>query len=146
MPDREKVIKDLEFCVNGHFKVELSLATKILSLLKEQEALPFLRIQILNIRKDGKMSEIRKAIPLPELMAGLAEECSELAQAALKLRRVWDKTNPTPMTEDMAIERLYEEIADVRLYLNQIDINMASIEEIMAQKEARWKRRISEMG
>ena len=37
MADVEKAIKDLEFCVNGHFKVELSLATKILSLLKEQE-------------------------------------------------------------------------------------------------------------
>lgn len=37
MMDREKAIKDLEFCVNGHFKVELSLATKILALLKEQE-------------------------------------------------------------------------------------------------------------
>ena len=36
--DRDKIIKDLEFCVNGHFKVELSLATKILALLKEQEA------------------------------------------------------------------------------------------------------------
>ena len=36
MIDKEKVIKDLEFCVNGHFKVELSLATKILNLLKEQ--------------------------------------------------------------------------------------------------------------
>ena len=35
--DREKIIKDLEFCVNGHFKVELSLATKILALLKELE-------------------------------------------------------------------------------------------------------------
>lgn len=38
MPDREKVIEDLEFCVNGHYKVELSLATKILALLKEQDA------------------------------------------------------------------------------------------------------------
>jgi len=38
MIDREKVIKDLEFCVNGHYKVELSLAKKILALLKEQEA------------------------------------------------------------------------------------------------------------
>ena len=37
--DREKIIKNLEFCVNGHFKVELSLATKILALLKEQEEL-----------------------------------------------------------------------------------------------------------
>ena len=36
MPDREKVIKDLEFCVNGHYKVELSLSKKILALLKEQ--------------------------------------------------------------------------------------------------------------
>lgn len=35
--NREKVIKALEFCVNGHFKVELSLATKILVLLKEQQ-------------------------------------------------------------------------------------------------------------
>ena len=44
MPDREKVIKDLEFCVNGHYKVELSLATKILTLLKEQEAVEPKRI------------------------------------------------------------------------------------------------------
>ena len=40
--DREKVIKDLEFCVNGHFKVELSLATKILALLKTWEAKPMI--------------------------------------------------------------------------------------------------------
>ena len=91
---------------------------------------------------DNNMNEIKRTVPVEELMAGLAEECCELAQAALKLRRVWDKTNPTPMTEDMAIERFYEEIADVRLYLNQIDVNMASIEEIMAQKEARWKKRL----
>lgn len=38
MADREKIIKDLEFCVNGHYKVELSLAKKILVLLKEQDA------------------------------------------------------------------------------------------------------------
>ena len=91
---------------------------------------------------DNNMNEIKRSVPVVELMAGLAEECCELAQEALKLRRVWDKTNPTPMTEDMAIDHLYEEIADVRLYLNQIDVNMASIEEIMAEKEARWKKRL----
>ena len=36
MSDREKIIKDLEFCVNGRYKVELSLAKKILVLLQEQ--------------------------------------------------------------------------------------------------------------
>lgn len=90
------------------------------------------------------MSEIKKKIPVAELMAGLAEECCELAQAALKLRRVWDKTNPTPVNEETAIDRLYEEIADVRLYLNQIDLNVDSIEEIMKAKEERWKSRLSE--
>ena len=90
------------------------------------------------------MNVIKETVPVKELMAGLAEECCELAQAALKLRRVWDGTNPTPMTEDTAIDRLYEEIADVRLYLKQIDVNVASVEEIMAQKEARWKSRLAE--
>lgn len=91
------------------------------------------------------MNEIKQAIPLPELMAGLAEECCELAQAALKLRRVWDKTNPTPTPEDLAIDRFYEEIADVQLYLNQIDVNVKSIRETMERKEERWKERIREM-
>ena len=52
------------------------------------------------------MSIIKKKLPLTELLAGLAEECTELAQAALKLRRVFDKTNPTPVTETDAIIRL----------------------------------------
>ena len=29
-------------------------------------------------------------LPVNELLCGLAEECSELAQAALKLRRTYD--------------------------------------------------------
>ena len=40
------VIKDLEFCVNGHFKVELSLATKILALLKKQDEKPMIENEI----------------------------------------------------------------------------------------------------
>ena len=44
--DREKIIKDLEFCVNGHFKVELSLATKILALLKKQDEKPMIENEI----------------------------------------------------------------------------------------------------
>lgn len=40
-----------------------------------------------------KVSDI---LPKTEIMAQLAEEASELAQAALKLRRALDGTNPTP--------------------------------------------------
>ena len=38
-------------------------------------------------------------LAVEEKLAGLAEECSELAQAAQKLRRVFDGKNPTPVNE-----------------------------------------------
>lgn len=86
---------------------------------------------------------IRDKMPVVELLAGLAEECSELAQAALKLRRVYDGTNPTPMKEEDAIERFYEEIADVRLYLEHISLPQTYINEIMLEKQRRWENRLS---
>ena len=81
-------------------------------------------------------------LPLPELLAGLAEEASELAQAALKLRRVWDKTNPTPIDEKTAIDRLEEEIADVQLYLNQFPYSPSHVNDVMREKDERWQTRI----
>lgn len=86
---------------------------------------------------------IKKSMPVTELLAGLAEECSELAQAALKLRRVFDQTNPTPIDEDTAIENLYEEIADVKLYCSMLDIPVRHISEIMESKKKRWEARLS---
>ena len=88
------------------------------------------------------MNMIRQKIPVAELLAGLAEECSELAQAALKLRRVFDQTNPTPVKEEEAIEKLYEEIADVKLYCSMIDIPARYISDIMKMKLERWEQRI----
>ena len=91
------------------------------------------------------MSEIIKNhVPLDELLAGLAEECSELSQAALKLRRVFTQVNPTPKAEDEAIDDLYEEIADVELYLSMITINRKYIKETMQRKLQRWESRINE--
>lgn len=89
------------------------------------------------------MNNIIKAkMPVTELLAGLAEECSELAQAALKLRRVFDGTNPTPMKEEEAMEHLYEEIADVKLYCSMLDIPARYISQIMNEKQNRWERRL----
>lgn len=85
-------------------------------------------------------------LSLTELLAGLAEECSELAQAALKLRRVYDGTNPTPTQEDVAIEHFEEEIADVNLYLKQINYSHANVMHIMQEKDERWKNRIGHGG
>ena len=57
-----------------------------------------------------KVSDI---LPKTEILAQLAEEASELAQAALKLRRALDGTNPTPKSVAECEANLMEELADV---------------------------------
>ena len=85
---------------------------------------------------------IREKMPMTELMAGLAEEASELAQASLKLRRVWDQTNPTPKKEEEAIDDLYQEVADVFLYIETLQLNRGTIGRIMDEKRERWTKRL----
>ena len=85
---------------------------------------------------------IKGKIPVTELLAGLAEEASELAQAALKYRRTLDGTNPTPMKQDEAYENLCEEVADVRLYMKVLSLPNSYISSIMEQKMKRWENRL----
>ena len=59
-----------------------------------------------------KVSDI---LPKTEILAQLAEEASELAQAALKLRRALDGTNPTPKSVEECEENLIEELADIKV-------------------------------
>lgn len=54
-----------------------------------------------------KVSDI---LPKTEILAQLAEEPSELAQAALKLRRALDGTNPTPKSVEECLENIQEDI------------------------------------
>ena len=90
------------------------------------------------------MNIITQKVPVTELLAGLAEEASELAQAALKLRRVYDGTNLTPVKEEDAQERLYEEMADVKLYCSMLKVNVRYISEMMLSKQKRWEQRLME--
>ena len=60
---------------------------------------------------------IREKVPQTELLAQLAEEAVELAHAALKLRRIYDGINPTPVPAAVAFANLKEEIADVQLLM-----------------------------
>lgn len=88
------------------------------------------------------MSIIKDKLPVVELLAGLAEECCELAQAALKLRRCYDGTNPTSADPDNQYEAFLEEIGDVELYLDHLSINREVINEYKAMKQKRWERRL----
>lgn len=89
---------------------------------------------------------IQEKVTTEELLAQLAEEAAELAHAALKLRRVYDGTNPTPTTESAALDNLHEEIADVKLLVKMLGLDSPHVNafhtHIMQEKLARWARRL----
>lgn len=76
----------------------------------------------------------------------LAEECSELAQACLKVIRAERKE--TPMRMDEAWERLLEEFGDVLLMMDIVESMLLSANDdgtvlaIMERKEARMYERM----
>ena len=87
---------------------------------------------------------IREQLTQEELLCQLAEEASELAQAALKLRRVYDGSNPTPVKRHEAYDHFKEEIADIMLVLNVLDFDISLHEQskTMNFKLKRWADRL----
>lgn len=92
-----------------------------------------------------------------EILCQLAEEASELAQAALKLRRAITGTNPTPVSADGANHTLNEEIVDVAVAVEAwfksviIGIDEIGTDDIKSAlgtfadiKIARWAERLKE--
>lgn len=98
-----------------------------------------------------KISDI---LPMTEILAQLAEESSELAQAALKLRRALDGTNPTPKSVEECLENIQEEMADIFVCLTMFGKSaerdgiliynryMEKVIKIEDEKEARWRSRL----
>lgn len=91
---------------------------------------------------------IKSHLPVTEILAQLAEECSELAQAAHKLRRAIDGANPTPVTVEEAREDLLEECGDID---NCLELLLTAREhELIAgarpNKFPRWAKRLREKG
>lgn len=92
-----------------------------------------------------KLTYIRARVTKSELLAQLAEEASELSQAALKLRRAMDGMNPTPLTKEYALARLEEEFADVLLCAELAGVgaqNLEDIDDTMQRKLTRWANRL----
>lgn len=89
---------------------------------------------------------IKEHLSFEELCAGLAEEAAELAQAALKLRRSLDMSNPTPVSPADAYGNLTEEVADVLLCLRTMgfDIGKQEVQDVQNRKVKRWLGRLQE--
>ena len=73
----------------------------------------------------------------------LAEECTETAQAALKLARIIRGENPTPVTRDLAESNLIEEYTDVRICAKELGLRKNSA--LAETKRERFARRWAEM-
>lgn len=90
--------------------------------------------------------KINEILGKTEILAQLAEEASELAQAALKLRRAIDGKNPTPKSISECESALDEEIADVWLCVREVgfsdDGHLMAQGEIMSAKHDRWLSRL----
>ena len=88
-------------------------------------------------------------VPVEEILCQLAEEASETAQAALKLRRTLSSVNPTPVTPEKAKAGLIEELADVLLCMSVLETagilnysDQESIRQIKDFKLTRWCKRL----
>lgn len=76
----------------------------------------------------------------------LAEECCELAQAALKCARIIREDNPTPITMDEARDNLDEEFNDVMVCAYELDlsVDMSQVKYKINRFLDRWEERKNE--
>ena len=92
---------------------------------------------------------IVEKIGLPALMEQCAEECSELAQACLKISRLYRGENPTPKSMEDCLIDLEEELADVALVasmiMDELGIEVDTIVSLAEYKRARWKERLKDV-
>lgn len=74
----------------------------------------------------------------------LAEEASELSQAALKMQRLFMPTNKPRKTYAECLSNVYEEIADILVCLDVLEIRQDTdeINRVRSEKERRWARGI----
>lgn len=98
------------------------------------------------------ISDITKYLSATEVLAQLGEKGAELGQAALKLRRAMDGSNPTPKSVKECTDNLVEEFADMMLCVRVVceatntdfDDFLDDAAEIMVKKCDRWATRLED--
>lgn len=87
--------------------------------------------------------EIKQKVSEAALYEQLAEECVELAHAALKLARIKRGENPTPISVEVALGAVMEEYTDLRLVAYVLEMGWDI--EVFEQKLLRWHKRLGEV-
>lgn len=91
---------------------------------------------------------IRHHITRGDMLLQLAEEASELSQAAAKLLRCENGTNPTAKTHGQCVDDLLEEMADVKSCVDVLlgEFEAKKVLNIEKQKIRRWAERLFASG
>jgi NTP pyrophosphatase (non-canonical NTP hydrolase) len=96
-----------------------------------------------SLSSDELIYYVRQTLGDDEILAHLAEEAAELAQAALKYRRAITGWDPTPESSATARLQLLEEVADVANCLDVLELSgAAEIELVKEVKLRRWVERL----
>jgi hypothetical protein len=116
----------------------------------ERSSLPLLhgKAERMAERRTEVSKKVSDILPKTEILAQVAEEASELAQAALKLRRALDGTNPTPKSVEECRKAFEEEYADVVNCIIALDCMddaaFDRMQKMQHEKEIRWLSRLKE--
>ena len=106
---------------------------------------PIISIGIGYSRTDDEMiDDIRMCVTKGDLYGQLAEECCELAKAALKAQRYLQGTNPPAQSSKEIMANLHEEVSDVTLVLEVA--NLKTKPDTMQAKLRRWHKRLNVEG
>lgn len=90
---------------------------------------------------------LREAIGEPATLEMLAEECVELAHAALKLARVERGENPTPKPKEQCIDAMHEELVDVLICIGEVmGADWYSIERFTVKENTKYQRMVERLG
>lgn len=91
---------------------------------------------------------LHEVIGDPAMLEQTAEECAELAQACLKLARHFRGENKVYKSEDELYSNLSEEIADVKICIDELLdsglISYESVESFLIYKAERMAKRLGE--
>ena len=79
-------------------------------------------------------------VGIPALLEQLAEECAELAHAALKCARVIRQENPTPVTQSQAASAVIAEFTDLMVVCDVLGLEEDG--KAAFGKMSRWENRL----
>ena len=81
----------------------------------------------------------RDLLPQAEIRAQAAENCTRLAGALLRMRRVLDDTNPAGTNFHRAAERINDEYAALMVCMKQIScVDNMKVVDRMFKRHAQW--------